>query len=538
MKGVVFILLIITSTTSFAQQTVFSVLQGPAKLGDEEFEKHNYKGAIEFYESAMAKDPGNTDVLSKASQCYWLLKDYKNCVEMFRALEKNGIALTQSEIFNYAEAQAAIGNYRAAIASYKKYLDGDKQNELVSKKIWALSNIGFLQEDSSHYKIKLLETLATKASEMGVALNSNGIVFTSNRKGSRPIDMAMGDVAGPYYELYVAGLKVDSATNKISLSKASRFAKSLGFSYNVGPVAFYNHNQKMIFVASAQKTADDGSRQLGLYFAELKNDKWKVTSAWPHNSENYSISDITINDEGNRIYFSSNMRGGIGGKDLYVSVSKDNTWSKPSNLGDAINTKRDEAFPYLHRNGTLYFSSDGLPGIGGLDIFRSTITKNGYSEPENIGYPINSQGDDFGLAFDSLAIHGYFSSNRLHGGLDDDIYEFQMDLQTYPFQMTGVLKYKDHNWSDTLDIHTWGNVKLSLIDTWQNITIQETTSGPDGDFVLTIPYFSRYHILVTDENDNVHKASLELEKYRTEAYRYEIVIVKELFAKLKEQGQK
>jgi hypothetical protein len=186
----------------------------------------------------------------------------------------------------------------------------------------------------------------------------------------------------------------------------------------------------------------------------------------------------------------------------------------------------------------LYFSSDGLPGIGGLDIFQSAIKPNGYSEPENVGYPINSHGDDFALTFDSLATHGYFTSNRVNGGLDDDIYEFEMDLQTYPFQLTGVLKYKEHTWSDTTEIQSWPNMKLTLVDTWQNTEVQETTSGPDGVFTLTIPYFSRYHIAVTDENGHPHKASLELEKYRTETFMYEIVVVKELFANLNDPGNR
>lgn len=538
MKGTVVILMVLMSTTVFAQETIFSVMQGPAKLGDQAFEKGDYKTAIEYYGSSLDKDPDNVRILSKLAECYYSLKDHLRAIATYDALTRRGKTLTSHEMFNYAEAQSSIGNYSVAITYYKKCLQADRQNELISKKVWALSNINFLREDSAHYHIKPVTAVNTRASEMGATLYNDAIVFTSNRKGTRPLDLATDAAAGPFYELYIVEWKVDSASKEKTFSRPSHFAKSLGMSYNAGPVAFYNHRKNMVLVASSAKTGDDGNRPLGLYFAELKDSKWKVTSSWVHNSDIYSITDVAINDDGNRIYFSSNMRGGAGGKDIYTSVMTDGIWSKPVNLGEGINTKGDEVFPYLHRNGTLYFSSDGLPGIGGLDIFQSTIRTNGYSEPENVGYPVNSSGDDFGLTFDSLATHGYFSSNRINGGLDDDIYEFGMDLQTYPFQMTGVLKFKDHTWSDTLDIHVWSNAELSLIDTWQNTEVEKTTSGEDGTFTLTIPYFSRYHIRVVDDKGHEHKASLELEKYRTEAFRYEIVVVKDLFADLKDEGQK
>jgi hypothetical protein len=536
MKTMLILLLLTTTVGAVAQQTVFTVMQGPAKLGDKEFERGEYKNAIELYKNSIGRDPGDVQVLSKLAQCYCLTRDHKNCVETYDSMTKHGAVLTWNDMFRYAEAQSAMENYSSAISWYKRCLDQDRDNELVSKKIWALSNIQFLLEDSSHYSIKPVTSVNTRASELGATLFGNAIVFTSNRKGTRPVDMASDDPNGPFFELYITEWEIDSVSNEKTLSKKpSRFGKSLGLKYNAGPIAFYDHRKKMVFVASAQMTGENGARALGLYFAELNGSRWLVTSEWPHNSDRYSITDVTINQEGTLMYLSSDMKGGVGGKDIYTSAFADGSWSRPTNIGSTINTTRDEVSPYLHRNGTLYFSSDGLPGMGGLDIFLSTIKRSGYSEPENIGYPINSHGDDFGLTFDSLATHGYFTSNRVNGGLDDDIYEFTMDLQTYPFDMTGVLRYKEHTWSDTLDIHEWPNAKLDLIDTWQDLHVEETRSGADGSFTLTIPYLSRYHILVTDEKGNQHKASLELEKYRTETYRYEIVVVKDLFAELKER---
>lgn len=539
MKRMLTIILLVISVSGLAQQTVFTVLQGPAKLGDKAFGQGDYAGAIDLYNEAITKNPEDIKLLSKLAQCYYLTRDHRSCIDTYDAVIKLKGMTDTNDMFRYAEAQSALKNYSTAVVWYKKCLERDRDNELVSKKIWALSNIQFMLEDSSHYKVRPLNDVNTRASEFGAALVADGIIFSSNRKGTRPVDMASDDPNGPFYELYISEWETDSVTNKKMISKKpSRFARSLSLPHNAGPVALYNYRKKMVFVASSQKTDDGGARSLGLYFSELQGSKWRVTSAWPHNSNAYSITDVTINPEGTVLYFSSDMKGGSGGKDIYTSTFTNGNWSKPANIGSVINTKGDEVFPYLHRNGTLYFSSNGLPGMGGLDIFQSTIKRNGYSEPENIGFPVNSHADDFGIVFDSLATNGYFTSNRIHGGSDDDIYEFTMDLQTYPFQMSGVLKFKEHTWSDTLDINPWPNVKLTLVDTWQDLHVQETTTGPDGSFSLAIPYFGRYHILVTDDAGNQHKASLELEKYRTEAYRYEIVVVKDLFAEIKEQGVK
>jgi tetratricopeptide (TPR) repeat protein len=538
-RYILLLLIVLPWSSAYGQQTVFSIMKGPEELGDRNVDGGEYAEAITNYIRILDRDPKNIRVLTKVAQCQYNIKDYKRCVATYDKVLDLGGQLSPNEMFHYAEAQSSLRNYLVAIAWYKKCLERNPGDELVSKKVWALSNISFLMEDSSHYVVRPVTDINSKASELGATVFANGVVYTSNLKGSRPVDLASDLPNGPFYELVFAAWETDSATNARSLSKKpSKFGRSMGLSYNTGPVAFYDHKSKMVFVGTAAKPGADGHRTLGLYFATMEDNSWKVAGPYEHNSDIYSITDVTINEDGTKMYFSSAMKGGTGGKDIYTSSLNNGRWSEPVNLGAEINTKGDEVFPYLHRNGTLYFSSDGLAGMGGLDVFQSIIKPAGFSEPENVGYPINSNGDDFGLTFDSLATRGFFTSNRVNGGLDDDIYEFEMDLQTYPFQMSGVLRYKDHTWSDTLDIHQWPNVSLDLIDTWQDLKVQETVSGPDGSFTLIIPYFSRYHILITDEKGNRHKASLDLEKYRTETNKHEIVVVKDLFTEINEPREK
>ena len=137
--------------------------------------------------------------------------------------------------------------------------------------------------------------------------------------------------------------------------------------------------------------------------------------------ENYSIGHPAVNKEGTTIYFASNKPGGYGGTDIYRSDFKNGVWQEPVNVGPAVNTSGNELFPSLDDDGMLYFASNGLGGLGGLDIFKASPDR--HNPPENLGFPINSQGDDFGIIWALNNTFGYFSSDRK--GIDQ-IFSFQL----------------------------------------------------------------------------------------------------------------
>ena len=142
------------------------------------------------------------------------------------------------------------------------------------------------------------------------------------------------------------------------------------------------------------------------------------------NSDEYSTGHPTISADGKTVYFSSDRPGGFGGVDIYVTnLNQDSSWSEPKNLDSLINTEGNELFPFFHNNTkTLYFASNGHVGLGGLDIFATQIE--GSKMPENLGHPINTQFDDFGLIINHKQKGGFFSSNRKGGEGHDDIYGF------------------------------------------------------------------------------------------------------------------
>lgn len=512
------------------QSTVFTIMHNRQQLADKNYAEGDYIEAIELYKSILTKKSGDPLTRLKLARSYYHAKQYRQAVSQYDRYLKTGEILPAGDQYTCAEAQVSLKNYLGAIEFYKAYLQGERDNDMIAKKIWRLNNIHYLYEDSSNYAVRSLN-INTAFGELCPVRYGNGIVFTSNRRGSaKAIEEVNAKLNAPFYQLYTSSWKKDSTVQwGAVLGKPAPFARTIKSRFNTGPVAFYNKSTQMIFVASSDKSEENGKSTLGLYFASIEGDQWKVVSSFPYNNTSYSINDVTISEDGKSIFFSSDMKGGFGSNDIYSSQWKDNRWSKPLNLGETINTSQDEVFPYLHSDGSLYFSSNGQPGMGQLDIFKVEVKADGFGEPQNMGYPLNSSYDDFGLSLDSAAVTGYFTSNRKNGGYDDDIYEFDVDLQTYPFIVTGVVKFREHTWSDETAIQNWANVKISVIDSWRGKTVFQSITDKDGNFSITIPYFSKFYLQILDEAGMEHKVSFELEKHRREASSHEIVIVKDIF---------
>jgi len=227
-------------------------------------------------------------------------------------------------------------------------------------------------------------SLNTASGEFGVAPFNHGVVFISNRKQVRVVEKIDATLQQPFYSAYYAAAFTDGSGNTLTrYREPTLFAKQLFKGLHAAPMAFYGHGTKLAFVSSSEHKSIIGERTLRLFFAEIKDNQWKKTGEFPYNSTDYSITDPSISEDGTVLYFASNMPGGFGGKDIYRSRLLSGQWSKPENLGDVVNTPYDEVAPYLHRNKTLYFSSNGHPGLGGLDIFKMAVA--GSTEVENMG---------------------------------------------------------------------------------------------------------------------------------------------------------
>jgi tetratricopeptide (TPR) repeat protein len=509
-----------------SQETVFALLKNDRKLADKYFERKDYKNALKLYKN-IAQDARSSDVKLKIARSHHFLKQYNDAIAAYEPFVKSN-SLAVIDLYYYAEAQSIILNYEKAIESYQAYLARVPDDQMIMKKIWRLNNLQFLYEDSSHYAVRPVQ-FNTDYGELCAIPYKNGIVFISNRKEVQAIEKKDASTHAPFYKTFFSRILPDTSNSEVlHYGRPLAFNNELSSKFHEGPVAFYDHEKRMVFSCAASKASKNGERTMQLYFAEFQGGRWKISAEFPYNSDAYSIDNPTINSAGTILYFSSDMKGGHGGKDLYKSENVKGRWTKPVNLGEAINTTYDEVFPFLQDH-TLYFSSNGHPGLGGLDIFKADLLSASFSEVENVGYPLNTNFDDFGIVIDSLNEHGYFSSNRKKGGYNDDIYEFDMDLQIYPLQVDGVMKYKE-DWTDSVELKLMPNAKIQLVDNTRNLTVQETQSDDAGNFSLMIPYHSKYKLKVVGKDKDENIVSFEIPKRRKANGRHEIVVVRDPFS--------
>ena len=259
---------------------------------------------------------------------------------------------------------------------------------------------------------------------------NDGVVFVSNRK--RPnnaqkitdnTDEWLGD---NFMSLYYATQTADGL-----LENPQEFSVNITTRYHEGPVAFSKNGNQIFFTRNnyqngQKKTNRKGDTLLKIYTATRNGADWAGIKELDFNSDDYDQCHPTLSADGLVLYFSSNKEGGYGGMDLYQSKFLNGRWSDPTNLGPTINTEKNELFPFIHENGTLYFASNGHGGYGGLDVLSSVKPEGSWREPINAKSPINSLYDDFGFILDQNSNTGYFSSSRPKGNGKDDIYRFSL----------------------------------------------------------------------------------------------------------------
>jgi tetratricopeptide (TPR) repeat protein len=523
--------------TAAAQNTVFALFKPDRKKADEYFDRKDYKQALTLYLTVNEKDHDD-ELEYKIARCYHYLNRPQAAAAHYKFLSDKEKLFKSDDMFIYAECLSELGQYDNAIAFYNSYLKTADNDPLVKKKIWRLKNRSFLYEDSIHFSVRPL-TINTEFAEIAPSVKGDSLIFVSNRKRASMIEQT-DENNSSFYRLYSAGIKKDTSNSEIInlYEKPTLFCKGLNSKFHEGPAAFYNHNTSMVYAATGATSEKDRSkRTLQLYFAKYINGSWRNVEPFVFNNKEYSFTDPWIDNEGTKLYFTSDMRGGNGGKDIYRSFLINGKWSKPVNLGEEINTAGDESFPFIQNN-TLYFTSNGHAGLGGLDIFKSYFTENSFNEVLNMGYPINTNADDFAFTLIQDGVDGFLTSNRKG---QDDVYEISIDLQQYPFVIDGLLKYKTDSWLDSSDIRLLPNAQLFLIDNLRNLTVATTTADANGVFSISIPYFSQYLIKVVGKRKEEDSfVSLDLSKRKKAGNKYEIVIVRNVFNSVEngEEGAK
>ena len=387
-----------------------SAQQKTIELASKLYAQGNYSSAITYFEKCNT-DNFTIDIKKKVINCYRLTNQLTKA-ELYL---KDVCVATQDSIYcNY---------YLNLLIQKKDY-----------EKIKSLSNQGILKidfsiiknkiesfyKDTTNYKLTLLR-INSEYADMGIVQYKNGFVFCSSRPTNAVIERKHTWTNQAFLKLFYC-----ENTNN-NWTEPTLFSSEIKTKYNLGPLCFSNKGKELWITenySDNNQLSSDKKYKLRIVHYKLIDSKWTEQKDFLFNNTNYNVAHPAVSEDGKTIYFSSDKPGGMGGMDIYQSTKTKKGWSTPINLGIQINTIGNEVFPTLLSDGTLYFSSDGLIGMGGLDLYYTKNVNDNFLMPINIGAPLNSSADDFHLIYDTKNGNGYLTSNRNKLGLNDDLFNF------------------------------------------------------------------------------------------------------------------
>lgn len=487
--GLILVLALLVVAKTFSQSL---------KDAEYEFNTMSYLNAAEMFEQVLKgklSDSEKQSARTKLAYAYRQIHDSQNSERVYRELISGGSQLSGdgSKVYlYYAQALASNGKYKDSQDAYEKYEkveSADKRSGGFQK---LYKNVEVLNKNAACYKVDYLSINSDKA-DFSPMYYKNGLVFNSGRTegtglkrvfswdNSRFLDMYYLTDMSQLTTASAAGLGGAEANKSKSrgvesvvgadeytpptandsrtvgtfggtniyqeygytenpATKTQKFSKSLNSKYHEGPMTFTSDGKKVIFTRNnynngKYKTSADKINKLKIYTGDDKGvGQWNNIKEVPFNSNEYSTGHPSLTKDDKLMYFVSDMPGGFGGTDLYIVEYNAGTFGTPVNLGPEINTAGNEMFPFVDERGNLYFSSDGHPGLGDLDVFYVQLINGSKikGKIKNMGMPINSNKDDFGFIADGERKMGFLSSNRKRGGTDDDIYRFTRECDEKP----------------------------------------------------------------------------------------------------------
>lgn len=494
MKNIIVILFLLSSisiTRIFAQglHTSSGRAVDNYNKGVESFDYFDFNKAEVFFKDALKYDNSFFEAYLMLGELYTKQKKYADAaVNYTAAITIDSTAYKPAYLF-LANSEMFIEDYQNALNHYKSYLrtkEGSAKNRLLSAK--NIKNCEFALEAIKNpvpfNPVSIGAAINTKDDEYWPSITADGQTFMFTRQVySNYYPAAFGNSQEDFYLSFNSGN---------GWQQAMPAGEPINTKNNEGAQTLSSNGKYMYFTACERS---GGLGSCDLYFSAFDNGHWSlpVNPGWPVNTPGWE-STPSISADGNLLIFSSNRPGGFGGKDLWFTVTtKQGSWSIPVNLGKTINTDGDEMSPFIHFDGkTLYFASDGRPGMGGLDIYISRmINDTTWTEPRNLGYPINTFSDEMGLVIDASGQKAYFSSKR-DNEYGKDIYSFIPDESFRPDPVS-YLKGK------VADKVTGKSLKANyeLINLTTNKVTMVNSTDNEGNFIVCLPSGNNYGINVS-----------------------------------------
>ena len=396
---------------------------GKQKKADALYNSFSYVKAIDVYKEMLANNYNAEYAKRRLADCYSMLRDPQNASIYYADAVKQP-NIDPEYYLNYALALRALKKYDESEVWLNKYKETGVVDSRIQRIIEDKNFITNIYGIKQQYFSKPVP-FNSELSDFGAIEKSGLITFASSRDRGVGIKRTYSWNQQPFLDLYNTRRDGDKFVD------AKKVEGDVNTRFHEGQITVSKDGKTMFFTRNnfndGKKGKDaSGTNNLKIYKATLNEDgKWNNIKELPFNSNNYSVGHPSLTADGSTLYFASDMPGGKGKSDLYkVSVSGD-SFGSPVNLGDKINTEGNELFPFVHNDGNLFFSSDGLQGLGQLDIFTTVLDENGnVQEIINLGVPVNSNMDDFSFFLNDNGETGFIASNREGGMGDDDIYGF------------------------------------------------------------------------------------------------------------------
>ncbi len=447
------------------------------KKGNKKFKYGEYELSIDYYQKAIKSNYHSGEANFKIGEAYRLSNRIKEATPFYEASSASNYQ-GDPVAYYYGLSLKANEKYDEAKKVLEKYLETAKDKEIVplaQMEIDNLIKLNDIRAMQTFYRVKNLEEINTPSGEYSPVYLDGELYFTSSREANK-IYKATGTGFSNIFKVKTRGAKVDPATI-MPLGQEINSDNT-----NDGCVTFSPDGQTMVFAkgnTGRKKDADD----IDLYISRFRRGGWSEPTLMKVNDPRAWDSTPSFSNDGRTLYFSSNRKGGEGGIDIYAATKdRRGRWSSVRNLGSTINTPNDDMFPYQGQDGAFYFASNGHPGFGGLDILKA-IREEGKIKVENLGEPVNTSSDDFGIFLYTID-KGFFSSNRPDGKGDDDIYTFinnDPDLKIVNYFLAGTTVTLDEEGNEKVLPNT--TVKLFAGD---DELLNEALTGRDGTFKFRV----------------------------------------------------
>ncbi|MBW1655102.1 OmpA family protein [Flavobacterium quisquiliarum] len=423
MKNYTLLFLIIISSFSFSTYGQ----QAKINSGDKKYDNYAYVDAIKTYEKVANKGYKSEDMFKKLGNAYYFNSNFGGAAKWYGELFAMNTTVEPEYYYRYAQSLKSTGDISKANKMFDEFKAKSKTD---SRAKFYSENINYLDQikaNSGRYKVEDAG-INSKYSDYGSYVYNNKIYFASARDTGN-FSQRKHKWTGEYFtNIYNADLNAETG----NAGKVNKFKSTINTKFHESSPVFTKDGKTVYFTRNnyidGKKGKDDHRVTLiKIYKATLdEKNKWNNITELPFNSNNYSVGHPALSPDEKTLYFSSDMPGSIGQSDLYkVTINPNGGYGTPENLGNAINTEGKETYPFVTNENEIYFSSDGHPGLGGLDVFVANIEDDGtIDNVQNVGSDINSSKDDFAYIIDTATRRGFYSSNKDGGQGSDDIYKF------------------------------------------------------------------------------------------------------------------